>query len=495
MANDIFATKSLESPENRAEAIYRLAQLLNQAEYRDNLVDEALRQVADAVQAERGIFVRSNADLQTFSVITSYHLESANKPSLKEFSSSLLEKVVQTGVPQLYHDVQSDPDLSRFESVVLHQIQSVIGVPIFQKGRVWGVILVDSRRNRANFTEESVRFLRFFSDLVSLALDRIIRYERLADENQRLRDQIPPEVMMPDIIGNSPVMRKLAMMIRKVAQTDATVLLLGESGTGKDLVAQAIHKLSPRVDNPYLAQFCGSIPETLLDSELFGYKKGAFSGANTDKKGLFEVADNGTFFLDEIADIPFSLQVKLLRVLQNQEIIRLGDTRVKKVNVRIIAATNKDLDTMVAEKSFREDLYYRLNVFPVTVPPLRQRPGDVPLLVKHFVTVYGSGQVEVSPAAMDKLEQYSWPGNVRQLQNILQRALIMGGGETLQPEDFNLSPGGNTDTLSGSLKEIELKLLQERLKQFDNNRTRAAESLGVSVRWVQLKLKEMSSGK
>ncbi len=256
------------------------------------------------------------------------------------------------------------------------------------------------------------------------------------------------------------------------------------------MAAQAIHKLSARRDKPYIGQFCGSIPDTLLESELFGYKKGAFSGANTDKKGLFEVATGGTFFLDEIGDVSPATQAKLLRVLQNQEIIRLGDTQVKKVDVRIIAATNQDLKQRVIEGKFREDLFYRLNVFPITLPPLRDRRSDILMLARHFIEKNGR-EATIPPATLNKLVNYHWPGNVRQLENVLQRALILCDGDKLLPEHIILEGVTEEQNFSGTLKEIERAVLLSRLKEFSDNRTQTAKSLGVSVRWVQLKLKEI----
>jgi Nif-specific regulatory protein len=326
-------------------------------------------------------------------------------------------------------------------------------------------------------------------------LDKIIRFEELERENRILKNQLSIEEALPDMIGESPEMRKLAALIHKVARTDATVLILGASGTGKDLAAQAIHKLSLRKERPYLAQFCGSIPETLLESELFGYKKGAFTGATSDKKGLFEVADGGTFFLDEIADIPFSLQAKLLRVLQNHEIIRVGDASVKKVDVRIIAATNKDLKQLSLDGKFREDLFYRLNVFPVSIPPLRERRDDIPLLAELFINKYSERLIKIDPETMKKLEAHPWPGNVRQLENVIHRAVILCDQDSLRPEHIILDEEDRADQKysSGTLKDIEKQLLSERLHRFDGNRTLTAKSLGVSVRWVQLRLKEIES--
>ncbi len=482
-----------EFDDRQLAILHRITRLLNRAVYQDALLDEVLQLVVEVVNAERGLVVRHDARENGFHIVAARNVKREKLNDLSAFSSGILEQVIADGKPCLYHDVQSDPKLTQFESVVIHQIKSVIGVPIFSDEEIWGVILVDSQMDRKEFTEENLTFLDFFANLVSLALDKILRFEALEAENAMLRNQLTARASLPNLVGESTVMHKLASTIERVAKSGATVLLLGESGTGKDLVARAIHDLSPRAGKPYLAQFCGSIPETLLESELFGYRKGAFSGATSDKKGLFEVADNGTFFLDEIADIPMSLQAKLLRVLQNQEIIRLGDTKVKKVNVRIVAATNKDLQELAKNGEFREDLFYRLNVFPVRIPPLRDRDGDVALLADHFLDKYSDTKVQLGKDALKKLQAYSWPGNVRQLENIIQRALILAGEEMISADHIILEDGdpNSPRRFQGTLKEFERKLLLERLKKFDGNRTRTAESLGVSVRWVQLKLKEI----
>lgn len=475
------------------EILYRISRMLNDAVYKDSLITETLDLIIQVIKAERGLFASYDAAANRFSIVAARNVRQEEIADLSEFSSGILQKVISEKKPCLYHDVQSDPNLSQFESVMIHQIKSVIGVPIFYRGEVWGVIIADSLENRAEFSEENLLFLDFFSNLVSLALDKIIRFEALQDENVILRKRLEATDQIPDMIGESAALRKLAALIHRVAATDATVLILGESGTGKELVARAIHQLSARRNHPYLAQFCGSIPDTLLESELFGYKKGAFSGATADKKGLFEVADGGTFFLDEIADISLALQAKLLRVVQNQEFTRLGDTKTKQVNVRILAATNKDLKRFVQEGKFREDLFYRLNVFPITLPPLRERREDIPLLARHFIKKYGRKEIPLHPDALKKLREYPWPGNIRQLENTIHRALILCDSDKLYPEHVILEDEEKIDpqNFEGSLKDFEKRLLLSRLEQFDGNRTLAAKSLGVSVRWVQLKLKEM----
>jgi len=474
------------------DTLYLISRALNSATHTDKLIRETLDLVIKVVNAERGLFVKYDDQKNNFNIISARNVQKENIQDLSQFSSGILQKVIERKEPCLYHDVQSDPNISQFQSVRLHNIKSVLGVPIMRNSGIWGVILVDSRMNRKEFTEENLTFLDFFSNLVSLALDKIIQLEELQEENLILRNQIQSEKRISELIGESPAMEKLALLIHKVARTDATVLLLGESGTGKELVANAIHRLSNRNDKPYLAQFCGSIPDTLLESELFGYKKGAFTGAFADKKGLFEVAHSGTFFLDEIADISLALQAKLLRVLQNKEIMRLGDTKVIEIDARVIAATNKDLRQLVKENKFREDLFYRLNVFPIKIPPLRERIGDIPLLSNHFIKKFSGGKMHIDPKSMKILESYSWPGNVRQLENVLHRALILCDGDRLLPEHIVIEEDTDEINFTGTLREFERVILNKRLKMFQGNRTSTAKSLGVSVRWVQLKLKEMN---
>lgn len=491
--DDLETIKSISK--DQFDTLYKISRALNENVYADSFISETLDLIIKVINAERGLFVKYIEASSSFSIIAARNIKQEDIEDLSVFSSGILQKVIERKEPCLYHDVQSDPNVSQFESIQLHNIKSVLGVPIFQNDRVWGVILVDSRINRKEFNEENIYFLDFFSNLVSLALDRIIRFEQLSTENLILRNQIQSVNRVPELVGESQSMKNLVALIHKVARTDATVLLLGESGTGKELVARAIHNLSERSEKPYLAQFCGSIPDTLLESELFGYKKGAFTGANGDKKGLFEVADKGTFFLDEIADISLALQAKLLRVLQSREIMRLGDTQVIHIDVRLIAATNKDLKQLSRDEKFREDLFYRLNVFPIKIPPLRERRGDIPLLAHHFISKFGGGSIKMSARAMKLLEEYHWPGNVRQLENIIQRALILCEGDRILPEHIIIEEENDEINFSGSLREFEKILLKKRLKEFEGNRTSTAKSLGVSVRWVQMKLKEMEENR
>ncbi len=473
------------------EALFEFTQVLNSPNQQDSLIENAIDVVINVINAERGLFVKYDEPTNQFSIISARKISNESITDINQFSSGILQKVIKEKRPLLYHDVMGDPNLSQFESVQIHRIKSVIGVPIVRDRKVWGVIVADSTLDRREFTEENLIFLNFFSNLVSLALDRIIKLEELEKENRILMNKLQSTEDIPEMIGNSPVMRNLAQLIHKVALTEATVLITGESGTGKEIAAKAIHQLSRRKDKPFLGQFCGSIPDSLLESELFGYKKGAFTGANSDKQGLLEAADGGTFFLDEIADISIALQAKLLRVLENMEIIRLGDTKVKKIDVRIVAATNKDLHALSKDGVFREDLFYRLNVFPIKMPPLRERREDIPLLASHFIKKLAQKEIPIDPAAIKKLEGYYWPGNIRQLINVIQRAVILCDSNKIHTDHIILEDSKDLIDFKGTLGEFEFLLLKKRLEEFNGNRTSTAKSLDVSVRWIQLKLKEL----
>lgn len=485
---DLEKVKSLNA--GQYSALLKISRKLNEVSFEDSLINEVLDFLISVIEAERGIFAKYDEPADKFSIISARKISGENISDLAEFSSGVLKTVVDRKEPVIYHDIQNQLEFSQYQSVQLNRIKSVLGVPIIRDDKVWGVVIVDSKTNRKEFTEDNLLFLNFFSSMVTLALDKIIAMDRLSTENRLLSGELSSYVKIPEIIGESKVMLDLFKLIHKVAATDANVLILGESGTGKELVARAIHNFSPREKKSFVAQFCGSIPENLLESELFGYKKGAFTGASTDKKGLLESADGGTFLLDEISEISDSIQSKLLRVIENREIIRLGDVNVKKIDVRLLAAANKDLKQLVKEGKFREDLYYRLNVFPIKVPPLRDRLGDIPLLADFYLKKFSNGEKKkLTRRALSSLENYDWPGNVRQLVNIIHRAVILSEGDTITDEQIMIEEGSSA-SLEGKLKEIEKNVLAERLKRYEGNKSLAAESLGVSVRWVQLKVKE-----
>jgi DNA-binding NtrC family response regulator len=350
-------------------------------------------------------------------------------------------------------------------------------------------------------------------DHLLLLVTRALEQRRIVTENLLLKEELAVRRGAPQLVGDDPALRKVFASLQRAASTDATVLLEGESGTGKELFARSLHALSPRADAPFVAINCAAIPENLLETELFGYEKGAFTGAAGRKPGKFEMAHRGTLFLDEIGDLPMSLQAKILRALEEKKFERVGGTALLSVDVRLVAATNKGLRAAVAARRFREDLYFRLSVFPITIPPLRDRPGDIPVLARYFVERFCRDLKKrpfvLSPPALEQLRSYPWPGNVRELQNCIERAVILADGDTLLPRHLNLSfaapltdenpesPWAHVD-LSGTLtdvvrrvsSEVEKAKIQEVLVEADGNKGRAAELLQIPYRTLLAKLKE-----
>jgi formate hydrogenlyase transcriptional activator len=321
-------------------------------------------------------------------------------------------------------------------------LQSVCCVPRITQGNTFGSLNLASRGLDA-FPPQDVELLQQVAAQIAIAVENALAFKeidalknKLAVEKLYLEEEIRSEFNFEEIVGESPVLKRALAQVELAAPAGTTVLLLGETGTGKELFARAIHNLSPRRDRTFVKINCAAIPSGLLESELFGHEKGAFTGAIAQKVGRFELADRGTLFLDEVGDLPLELQPKLLRVLQEQEFERLGGTRTTRVDVRVVAATNSDLSKLVAERAFRSDLYYRLNVFPIQIPALRERPEDIPLLVRYFVQRFSRSlnkEVEYIPAdAMDALSNYSWPGNIRELENLLERAVLLSPGKELR---------------------------------------------------------------
>ncbi len=349
----------------------------------------------------------------------------------------------------------------------------------------------------------------FKTDEVILTLAKAEEREALRRENARLKAEMVERHEFRGIVARSPAMDAVFRMIAKVAEVRSTVLITGESGTGKELVARAIHDSSPRAKGPFVAVNCGAIPENLLESELFGHKRGAFTDAHTDKRGMFEEATEGTLLLDEIGDLPLQLQVKLLRALQEGIVRRLGDTKDTSVDVRLIAATNRDLAEAVRDGGFREDLFYRLNVLPIHVPPLRERPEDIPLLVEHFITRVNqrlhSAITGVTREAEKLLLCYPWPGNVRELENVVERAMVLTDGGAITPEDLPDKVREPSDPVkqalaSGELsikktvRAIEQELIRRALQRTRGNRTAAAKLLEISHRALLYKIKDYGVG-
>lgn len=339
-------------------------------------------------------------------------------------------------------------------------------------------------------------------DELKMLVTKALRHLKLEQENLFLKEQLGSRFDFANIIGRSPKMQKLLETVAMVAPTEATVLIQGESGTGKELIANAIHQNSPRKDSPLIKINCAALPETLLESELFGHEKGAFTGAAIARKGRFQMAHHGTIFLDEIGEMPMALQTKILRVLQEREFEPVGSAKTVQVDTRIVTATNKNLLEEIKSNRFREDLYYRINVVSVTAPALRERREDIPLLAEHFLKHYAEKnhrQVKgFTPKSMDLLMRYNWPGNVRELENVIERSVIMARGQSITAQELPNSLNApetptepeNARASGKSLKEVEKEMILRTLEETGGNRTQCARILGISRRTLQLKLKE-----
>jgi DNA-binding NtrC family response regulator len=348
-------------------------------------------------------------------------------------------------------------------------------------------------------------------DHLLLLVERALAQRRLISEYMLLKDELATRRGAPTIIGEAASMKQLSLAVQRAATADATVLIEGESGTGKELFARAVHALSTRSNGPFVAINCAAIPETLLEAELFGYERGAFTGATQRKPGKFELANRGTLFLDEIGELPMALQGKILRALQEKTFDRLGSTSSVKVDVRVVAATNRNLKQAVAARRFREDLYFRVSVFPITVPPLRERRDDIPILARHFIEKecreLGKKPLTLTPAALDAMQSYSWPGNVRELQNCLERAIILADGETIFPKHLNLNAeqlsrpedpmatldlsGSLADITSRAVIEVERYAIRQALAESNGDMPRAADRLQVGYKLLSAKVKTL----
>jgi DNA-binding NtrC family response regulator len=343
----------------------------------------------------------------------------------------------------------------------------------------------------------------FSLDQLISVVSKALEIRNLRDENRQLKEELGRKYRWDNIVGRSPGMQEIFATVMRVAPSRATVLIAGESGVGKDLIARAIHFHSPRKDRPFVKINCTALPENLMESELFGYEKGAFTGANISKPGKFELADTGTVMLDEIGDVPANIQIKLLRVLQEREFERLGSNKTQHIDVRVIAATNRDLRVALEDGTFREDLYYRLNVVPIEVPPLRERKEDIPYLARHFVEKLApdaGGRVQgITDAAIDKLMGYSWPGNVREIENVIERSIVMASGDKLDADDIRLDMNLRARTGPGelglpegmSLDNYEQELIKNALKQADGNKSQAARILGLTRNALRYRLTQM----
>lgn len=404
---------------------------------------------------------------------------------------------------------EQEPDVM----VLDHRMPAPDGMEVLRKLRSRGVtfpiIMLTAHGNVATAVEAmkagASEYLTKPFDLeeLKIAIDKALQYSGLAAEVERLRKELDAQYDVQGIVASDPGILAVLETVHKVAPTLATVMIYGESGTGKELIARAVHNLSDRANKPFVSVSAGALPETLLESELFGYEKGAFTGAMTAKPGRFEMANGGTLFLDEIGDISAATQVKLLRVLQERCFERLGGTRSIEVDVRVVAATNQDLQQLIAEGEFREDLFYRLNVVPVTLPTLRQRSGDIPLLVAHFLEKFNAGSRRINPHAMEALVKYPWPGNIRELENTIERIVILSHEDDIGVGDLpaevragvpladRVATGFQLPEEGVDLEEVELDLVRQALDRTGGSVPKAAKLLGLTAKTLEVRMQRL----
>jgi formate hydrogenlyase transcriptional activator len=421
------------------------------------------------------------------------------------------------GKPTTFHGAELDQFPAELVRVMREKgLTSVCCVPLVSKGRAYGTLNLASRQLDA-FTDGDAELLNRVAAQIAIAVENALAFkeidslkDRLAVEKLYLEEEIRSEFNFEEIVGESPAIKRALAQVELAAPANTTVLILGETGTGKELIARAIHNLSPRRERTFVKINCAAIPSGLLESELFGHERGAFTGAIAQKVGRFELADRGTIFLDEVGDIPLELQPKLLRVLQEQEFERLGATRTVRVDARVVAATNADLSRLVAERKFRSDLFYRLNVFPIQIPPLRDRREDIPLLVRYFVQKFSrtlNKTVQYVPSdAMDALVSYSWPGNIRELENLLERAVILSPGKELRvplaelrnalpaPPEEDVLLSVSTSAPVATLQEAERQHILRALRQTEwriAGPRGAATLLGVKRTTLQARIRKL----
>jgi len=442
-------------------------------------ISATLRRIMPHEYASLALYEPESKDLRLLSLEQPETETTLGKEMLSPAQEALAGRVMNSRQQLIVNDLESSPARSKAtDRLRTEGVKSACFLPLITQDRVLGTLNLVSRQKGA-FDQQHVDLLQQVTGHVAIALDNALTYrkvaelkERLAEEKLYLEEEIRTEYHFEEIIGESGALKRILKQVESVGPTNATVLILGETGTGKELIARAIHDLSPRRDRTFVKLNCAAIPTGLLESELFGHEKGAFTGAISQKIGRLELAHQGTLFLDEVGDIPLELQPKLLRAIQEKEFERLGSTRTIPVDVRLLAATNRDLTRMVADRQFRSDLYYRLKVFPITVPPLRERAEDIPILVRYFAQKHAERMHRrfeiIPPEVMEALTRWHWPGNVRELENIIERAVILSPGPVLRIPLAELSPaesekgnGRGSGTLEDAEREHILRILRE----------------------------------
>ncbi|MBM4273095.1 MAG: GAF domain-containing protein [Deltaproteobacteria bacterium] len=486
--------------------LYEITQTLGYPGSLPRILQQVVQILAQSAGMRRGTITILNPDTSEIQIELAHGLTAeARRRGRYKLGEGITGRVVETGEPMVVPRVSQEPmflNRTRSRGAKEKEELSFLCVPIKINNRTIGALSVD-RLHKELDLDHDLRFLTIIASIIAQHVNSLMlidrEKDRLRDENLKLKGELQERYQVGNIIGSSGRMRQVYEMIHRVAKSNATILIRGESGTGKELVASAIHYNSLRADKPFIKVNLAALPETLVESELFGHEKGAFTGALQRKPGRFELAQGGTLFLDEIGDLSPNVQLKLLRVIQEREFTRLGGSATLKADVRLLAATHRDLEQLLKDGAFREDLYYRLNVFPIYLPPLRERQADIPLLAEHFLTKYAAEHHKsvqrLSAPTLDQLMQYPWPGNVRELENVIERAVLVCDEDTilsvhLPPSMQRQEPGSMGLGLTSQVEKLEKELITEALRQSRGNQSKAAQLLDTSLRILGYKIKQ-----
>ncbi|HRC56828.1 MAG TPA: sigma 54-interacting transcriptional regulator [Kofleriaceae bacterium] len=468
--------------------LYEFSEKLMQKRDLAELLDALMDSIIEITNADKGFLILTEGE--SFDIKVARNVKRENiADAVSQLSDSIIAKVVKTRRPVIISDAMHDDEFAAAKSVMQLRVSSVICVPLLDRGRLLGLIYIGNDSIRSLFQQETMRLVTIFAAQASLIVANALLVNELRLDNRRLHEQLELQ-RFGEIVGTSAPMQQVFRKVEKISATDISVLITGETGTGKELIAREIHARSPRHGKPFVTINCGAIPENLLESELFGHVKGAFTGAVAAKQGKFQAADGGTLFLDEIGEMVIELQVKLLRALQERVVFKVGDNRAEQVDIRILAATNRELEKEIAAGRFREDLYYRLNVVNLHLPPLRDRGDDVLVLARYLLSRYGreyDAKVKgFSPNASVAIRKHNWPGNIRELENRIKKAIVLCESTVIGPDDLGLT----ADVVPAILNLADAKdrfqrdYINEVLALNNGNRTKTARDLGVDPRTI-----------
>ncbi|HEX7477067.1 MAG TPA: sigma 54-interacting transcriptional regulator [Polyangiales bacterium] len=468
--------------------LYDFSQRLMDLRSVPELISALMDAVIEVTNADKGFLILVEGGSPRVAVARNLNHENLSD-GVRQLSDSIIRRVIESKKPIIVSDALHDEQFCSSESVMNLKLCSVMCAPLMAQGELLGILYVGNDNVVNLFEERSLDVLTIFAGQASLILQNALLLDSIKNDFDNLKQKFEMS-RFGDIIGSSPTMLEVFRTVEKVATTDISVLITGETGTGKELIARALHDRSERAKKPFIVVNCGAIPENLIESELFGHVRGAFTGAVATRQGKFQLADTGTLFLDEVGELPLSLQVKLLRALQEKTVLKVGDTKPERVDIRVVAATNRDLEAEMKSGNFREDLFYRLNVINIHLPALRARGDDILVLAKYLLQKYGAelgGKVKgFTPNALIAIRKYDWPGNVRQLENRIKKAIVMCDKTLIGVEDLDMLPEAMSPvtTLTQAREDFQRRYILEVLERNNGNRTKTARDLGVDPRTI-----------